>query len=73
MTVLADSSATELRRLIAAREVSALEVVDAFLARADSVNPTLNAIVSTNEGVREDARVLDRRLARGDEPGILCG
>jgi amidase len=70
---LPDLSATELRRLIGAREISALEVVDACLARADSLNPTLNAIVSTNEAVREDARVLDRRLARGEDPGILCG
>jgi amidase len=73
VTVLADHSATELRRLIAAREVSALEVIESCLARVDSLNPTLNAIVSPNEAVRDDARALDRKLARGEEPGILCG
>jgi amidase len=73
MTMLADHSATELRRLIAAREVSALEVVESCLARIESMNPTLNAIVSLNEAVREDARALDEKLAHGEAPGILCG
>jgi amidase len=71
--MLADLSATELRRLIAARKISALEVVDACLARIDTLNPTLNAIVTPNETVRDDARALDRRLSQGEEPGILCG
>ncbi len=73
MTAIADLSATELRRLIGARQISAVEVIDACLARVDSVNPTLNAIVSLNEAVRDDARELDRKLALGEEPGILCG
>jgi amidase len=70
---IADLSATEIRRLIGARQISALEALDACLARVDSVNPTLNAIVSRNEAVRDEARELDRRLAQGEEPGILCG
>ena len=73
LKTLPDLSATELRRLIAAREISALEVVDACLARVDSANRTLNAIVSPNEAIRDEARALDRKLAQGEEPGILCG
>jgi amidase len=37
--------ATDLARLISSRQVSALEVVDAAIARSESINPTINAIV----------------------------
>lgn len=39
-------SATELARLIATRQVSAVEVVQAHLDRVDQVNPRVNAIVT---------------------------
>lgn len=39
-------SATELARLLAAREISAVEVMRAFLGRIEDVNPKLNSIVS---------------------------
>jgi amidase len=70
---LADRSAADLRRLILAREVSALEVVDACLDRVDRLNGTINAIVTLNPRARDDARALDERLARRDAPGLLCG
>jgi len=73
MSDLADRSATELRSLIAAREVSAADVAGACLARVERLNPTLNAIVTLNPRAIEDAHELDRRMARGEEPGLLCG
>lgn len=73
MTALADRPAVELRRLIAAREVSAAEVVEACLDRVDRLNGTLNAVVTLNPRALEEARALDRRLARGEDPGPLCG
>lgn len=41
----ADHDATGLAGLIARREVSALEVLEAAIARADALNPKLNAII----------------------------
>jgi amidase len=70
---LVDSSAVELRRMVATRQVSVAEVVQASLDRIDAVNPTINAIVTLNPRAIDDARELDRRLARGDDPGVLCG
>ena len=70
---LAGLSATELRRLIIARDVSVRDVVQACMARVDECNGTLNAIVTLNPTVEDDAEALDQRLARGDEPGALCG
>jgi Asp-tRNA(Asn)/Glu-tRNA(Gln) amidotransferase A subunit family amidase len=61
---LCDHSLTELAELIRKREVSAVEVVEAHLERISSLNPALNAIVTLNPRVIEDAR---------SAAGELCG
>jgi amidase len=66
-------SATELRRRIAAREVTVAESVEACLERVKELNPTLNAIVTLNPRAQEDAAQLDRRIRKGEDPGPLCG
>jgi amidase len=73
MTALADRSATELRQLIAAREVSAAAVTEASLHRVERLNETINAAVTLNPRTLDDARAIDERLARGETPGLLCG
>src|SRR5262245_49530539 len=56
------------------RELSAVEVIRAHLARIDEVNPELNAIVTLDpEGALAAAEDADRRLARGAETGPLHG
>jgi amidase len=70
---LLDRPALELRDLIASRQMSAVEVVEATLARIDARNPALNAIVTLNPHAVADAGAIDQRLARGDAPGLLCG
>ena len=62
---LADLAATELRRRIAAREVTDRESVEACLERVAQLNPTLNAIVTPNPNALEDAAQLDRRIKTG--------
>ena len=66
-------SATEIRDLIRARKMSVVEAVEASLARVDKFNPTINAIVTLNPRAMDDARALDARLAKGEDPGPLCG
>jgi amidase len=73
VTALADLSAAELRRRIAARDVSVCEVVTACLDRVHQRNGTLNAIVTHNPRAIDEARDLDRQLADGQDPGPLCG
>ena len=73
MNTLADLSATELRRKIAEREVSAVESVEACLERIHQLNSALNAIVTLNPDALEDAALLDRRMKQGEDPGPLCG
>jgi hypothetical protein len=66
-TELSFLSATALARLIANREVSAVETAEAYLSRIAEVNPKLNAIVQMDsERVLGDARQADAELKRGD-------
>lgn len=61
MDNLVSKSATELRRLIQSRELSARDVVDAHIRRIEAVNPELNAIVTTTfDAAIEAADEIDR-------------
>jgi aspartyl-tRNA(Asn)/glutamyl-tRNA(Gln) amidotransferase subunit A len=66
--------ATTLATLIATRQVSSREVVQAHLDRIEAVNPKVNAIVTllADEALR-DADVADRVVASGAELGPLHG
>ncbi len=73
MDDLADRSATELARLVASREVSPVEVVEACLERVERYNPAVNAVVTLNPRALDDAGELELRLVRGEEVGLLAG
>ncbi|WP_233848896.1 amidase [Paraburkholderia sp. HD33-4] len=66
--------AVALARLVRTRELSAVEVVDAHLARMDAVEPSIHAFCTvTAQSARDAAREVDARLSRGDEVGPLAG
>jgi amidase len=69
---LPDLSATELHRLIAQRELSPVELVEACLQRVERFNGVLNAVVTLNERALDDARALEREVAKG-KVRPLCG
>ena len=74
MTDLHFRSAKQLAQDIRRRKVGCLEALDAFLARMDRFNPTLNAIVVTDvEGARRRARQADAALRKGKVWGPLHG
>ena len=63
-----------LHEKIVTKEISAREVVDAYLERIDRLNPKINAYVYLDaEGARRQADEADRALGRGDRPGPLHG
>jgi amidase len=67
-------TARELARRIRARELSAVDVVQAHLDQIGRVNPLVNAIVTLlPERALADARAADAALARGDAVGPLHG
>jgi amidase len=74
MQALWKYSALELAHLIAQREVSSSEVVEAHLARIDAVNPGLNAIVRVlADEARAAAAAADQQVARGEVLGPFHG
>ena len=73
-TDLCARPAADLARSIAARELSAAEVMEAHLSRIDRVDPAVNAIVTLlPDEARRGAAAADAAVARGDALGPLHG
>src|SRR5215472_14676642 len=68
------ASATRLAGEIRDRRIGCAELLDVYLARAERLNPALNAIVVWQaEQARERAHAADAALARGERWGPLHG
>lgn len=67
--------ARELSRRIRAREVTVVEVMQAYLAQIDRVNPRVNAIptLRDRDELFAEARAADKALANNVTPGPLHG
>ena len=73
-TSLLALSAVELRRLIAAQQVSPVELLEACIARIEAVNPFVNAVTATCfERARDEARAAERAVRDGRPLGLLHG
>ena len=73
MNELCTKGAIELATLIATRKVKSADVIDAFLARIDAVNPAVNAVtVTLAEQARTAAAAVDQALAAGKSLGPLA-
>ncbi|MCS6853453.1 MAG: amidase family protein [Elioraea sp.] len=73
-TALSDLSALELRRLIGQREISPVELLDACLARIETINPAVNAVVALDtERARVEAKAAEEAARRGEALGPLAG
>lgn len=71
---LCTTPAVELAIMLHARQLSARELLAAFLDRIDRVNPELNAIVTlAAERASQDAKAADEAGARGEFSGPLHG
>ena len=71
---LAGLTARDLAARVRAREVSAVEVARAVLARMDAVNPRLNAVVQRrDDAALAEAAAVDAALAAGGDLGPLAG
>jgi amidase len=66
------ASALQLAAALRARELSAVELLDACLAAVDQRNPELNAVIwRDDEAARAAARDADARIAAGEEAPFL--
>lgn len=67
-------SATKLAQLIRAKQVSALEAVNAYIDRQIAVDDMLNAVVMNSYArARAEAKALDAKAAKGEFVGPLHG
>lgn len=74
MTDLIFTPAYQLAKMIRSGEVSATEVLDAYLTQIAKHNSKLNAICTLNENqARERAKQADEAIARGENWGVLHG
>lgn len=74
MSELTALAATRLAQLVNDREVTATEVVEAHLRRANDLNPTINAITDLQAGrALEQASQVDEDVRRGRPRGCLAG
>ncbi|MGL6339326.1 MAG: amidase family protein, partial [Waterburya sp.] len=68
------ATASQLAQMIRDKEVSAVEVVDAYLEQIEKHNGKINAIVTLDAArARTRAKEADEALARGENWGVLHG
>jgi amidase len=68
------ASALDLAKLVRERKASALELLDAYLARVERLNPRVNAVILQRpDEARALARQRDAEVAEGGELGPLHG
>ncbi|HYP86136.1 amidase [Variovorax sp.] len=72
---IVELTATRLSQAIQARELSCVEVLEAFQAQIDRLNPIVNALVAPADpdALRARARALDKQMQRGERLGPLHG
>lgn len=70
----ATATLTEVRDAVAARKVSAAEVTRETLARIDRLDKPLHAFLQVfHERAADQAKAIDARLDKGENPGPLAG
>lgn len=71
---ITELNALEIAEKIKLREVSALEVTEAFLGRIEEAEPKVNSFITiAEEQAREAAGEIDRRIAAGEPAGDYAG
>lgn len=74
MTHPCDLTALDARRLIGAKALSPVELMDSCLSRIAAINPVLNAIIEMDETMaRDGAKAAEAAVMRGDPLGPLHG
>ncbi|HEU0165424.1 MAG TPA: amidase family protein, partial [Thermomicrobiales bacterium] len=67
-------TAAESRKLLDEREISSVELTDAYLGRIDAIDPAVHAYLHVMSDVaRGQATDADRRIASGENVGALTG
>ncbi len=67
-------TAVEARRLIGAKQLSPVELLESCLAQTDQIDPAVNAmVIRADDRARSEAREAEAAVQRGDDLGPLHG
>ncbi len=70
---ITDLSIADLRTKIDKKELSAVQITEAFLKRVNQFDTKLNSFITVNQAAVEDAKKIDQRLEAGEKVGPLAG
>ncbi|MEM9178421.1 MAG: amidase family protein, partial [Pseudomonadota bacterium] len=71
---IADSSMRDIQSAVSGKQISAMSVVDACLAKIKASDARLNCFTHlATDSARAQAREIDQKVARGDSVGALAG
>jgi aspartyl-tRNA(Asn)/glutamyl-tRNA(Gln) amidotransferase subunit A len=74
MSDLTSLGAAELAASIKGKKTSASEVIDAHLSRIEAKDGAIGSFLArADEAARSEAKRIDARIARGEDPGALAG
>lgn len=64
---------TEALWAIRKKDISATELCEHYSQRAVQLNPRVGAYISLNQELKKQAKIIDTKLASGEEPGPWQG
>ncbi|MBY0553205.1 Asp-tRNA(Asn)/Glu-tRNA(Gln) amidotransferase subunit GatA [bacterium] len=70
---LIQASFKQVSDAVKSKKISATEVTQFFLNRAEKLNPKLNAYIAMNESALNDAKAVDEKIAKNENVGPLAG
>ncbi len=70
---LINSSFKTIAGAVKAKKISAVETTQFFLKRIEAGDKKINSYITMNEKALDEAKAIDARLAKGEDPGLLAG
>lgn len=67
------ASMIEIGQAVRTKKVSAAEVATHYLERIRRLDPQLNSFITVNEAAVDEARAIDAKIQKGEDPGPLAG
>ena len=68
------SKIKQLHEMLASKEISAVELAEKYIKAVETENPSLNAYVKTTfDEALKSAQIVDEKIAKGEEIGLLEG
>lgn len=67
------ASFKQISQAVKGKKASAVEVTDFFLKRIQANDKKINSYVAMNDKALDEAKLIDARIAKGEDPGLLTG